>query len=230
MSPRCRCVLLTATLACGGAEPTPTEAPGSRGSVQEGTSVAPAEASASAPAAPDQEPPAPASAGVEGSAFAAPDQAVDDPPSSEVAEDTQEVPAPERGAAAWRASYSVPVPAELEPYATFELRDLRFRQRGEEWTLDYTLPALLLGAARKLSFRGTTDASGVYELGGDAGSMTCTPEAAELRCDEVLDAAELDRDKLERALAELPAEESQLRRDVAESFANDPIGVLRFAH
>jgi hypothetical protein len=160
------------------------------------------------------------------SAAAAQDSATEQPGA---AADTAAEASTERGAAAWRASYSVPVPAELEPYASFELGDLRFRQRGDEWTLDYSLPELLLGASRKLSFRGTLDASGTYELSGDAGSLTCTAEADTLRCDEVLAAVELDRDKLERALAELPAQENEARWAVAERFADDPIGVLRFA-
>ena len=126
------------------------------------------------------------------------------------------------------ATYHVPVPSELEPYANFALADLRFRERGGEWTLDYTVPVLLVGGNQNVSFRGTESAPGVYELEGDAGQATCHAEAAGYRCDEVLRSVELDADKLERALGALSAEESRGRRAVASRFADDPIGVLTF--
>ena len=233
--------MLAAALGCGGAEQTTAVPSAARATEPQSTALLESTAlreSATADhdeaAVEDSAAAVQDSAGVaedgaelaEDSARAAEDSAAE-PPSASA--DTAAEASSERGAAAWRASYSVPVPVDLEPYATFELSDLRFRERGDEWTLDYSLPELLLGAAQKLSFRGSVDASGAYVLSGDAGSLTCIAEADTLHCDEVLAAVELDRDKLERALAGLPAEESQFRWDVAERFADDPIGVLRFA-
>jgi hypothetical protein len=149
-------------------------------------------------------------------------------PSTAAADAPENVPA-EGGTAAQPATYSVPVPPQLEAYATFELGDLRFAERGDEWALDYSLPQLLVGGTRKVSFRGVASSTGAYELSGDAGSMTCVEQADVLLCDGVLTAIELDRDELERAFAQLPAAESQARWDIANRFADDPIGVLRVA-
>jgi hypothetical protein len=237
MSHRCRCAMLAAALGCGGAEQTTAKPSGASGAAQDIAPMAQDSVTAAQDSATAVEDSATAvedsASDVNGSATAVADSATDvDGSAAEPAApagDTAAEASTERGAAAWRASYSVPVPVDLEPYATFELDDLRFRQRGDEWTLDYSLPALLLGASQKLSFRGSIDASGAYVLSGDAGSLTCIAEADTLRCDEVLAAVELDREKLERALAEFPATENQARWDVAERFADDPIGVLRFA-
>jgi hypothetical protein len=126
-----------------------------------------------------------------------------------------------------RPIYHVPVPAELEPYSNFELGDLRLREHGSEWELEYTLPELLVGGRQELSFRGSADA-GTYQLTGDAGQVTCHRLGAMIQCDEVLSRVELDRDKLGRSFASLPAEESAARWAVADHFSDDPIGVLRF--
>jgi hypothetical protein len=126
------------------------------------------------------------------------------------------------------ANYHVPVPAELEPYSNFELSDLRLRAHGGEWELEYTLPELLVGGRQRLSFRGSASETGDYQLLGDAGLVTCHSLGASMTCDEVLNRVELDRDKLERSFAALPAPESAARWAVADHFSDDPIGVLTF--
>jgi hypothetical protein len=136
-------------------------------------------------------------------------------------------PGPLAGDAA--ATYHVPVPEELEPYSTFELGDLRLRERGAEWELDYTLPELLVGGSERLSFRGGSSSNGDIQLRGDAGQLSCRSLGAAMQCDEVLTKLEVDRDKLERAFATLPAAEREARRAVADRFSDDPIGVLTFS-
>ena len=138
--------------------------------------------------------------------------------------------APPVGAApsADHASYHVPVPAELEPYSNFDLGDLRLREHGSEWELEYTLPELLVGGRQRLSFRGSASDTGEYQLLGDAGQVRCQRLGAAMACDEVLHRVELDRDKLARSFAALPAEESAARWAVADRFSDDPIGVLTF--
>ena len=136
-------------------------------------------------------------------------------------------------ASAGRPTYHVPVPAELEPYSNFELGDLRLREHGSEWELQYTLPELLVGGHQELSFRGSASGTGALRLLGDAGQVTCQSLAAQMpgamrQCDEVLNRVELDRDKLERSFADLPAEESAARWAVVARFSDDPIGVLTF--
>jgi hypothetical protein len=161
-------------------------------------------------------------------ASAADSAPADAPPSAATADS----PAPDRpvGAApgAERASYHVPVPLELEPYSHFELGDLRLRARGSDWELEYTLPELLVGGHQSLSFRGSSDGAGDYRLLGEAGQVTCQSLGTSMECSEVLSRVELDREKLQRLLAALPAEESAARWAVAGRFSDDPIGVLTF--
>jgi len=151
-------------------------------------------------------------------------------------EATEISPVPSAAGAAASAgspTYHVPVPAELEPYSNFELGDLRLREHGSEWELQYTLPELLVGGHQELSFRGSASGTGALRLLGDAGQVTCQSLAAQMpgamrQCDEVLNRVELDRDKLERSFADLPAEESAARWAVVGRFSDDPIGVLTF--
>ena len=150
------------------------------------------------------------------------------------ATDTAPVTSPAgAGASAGRPTYHVPVPADLEPYSNFELGDLRLREHGSEWELQYTLPELLVGGHQELSFRGSASDTGALQLLGDAGQVTCqslgtSMLGATMRCDEVLSRVELDRDKLARSFAALPAEESAARWAVVGRFSDDPIGVLTF--
>lgn len=127
-----------------------------------------------------------------------------------------------------RPIYHVPVPAELEPYSNFELGDLRLREHGSEWELEYTLPELLVGERQELSFRGSAIETGELQLRGDTGQVSCRNLGGAMRCDEVLSRVQLDRDKLQRSFASLPVEESAARWAVAERFSDDPIGVLTF--
>jgi hypothetical protein len=120
----------------------------------------------------------------------------------------------------------VPVPAELESYALFELESVRLDMNGAELALQYDLPELLLGEARGLSFRGGEVRPGEYVLAGDHGVATCRASEGRWRCDEELFGIELDTDKIDRLLSSLPAAEAQARRGVAEWFKIDPIGVL----
>jgi hypothetical protein len=129
-------------------------------------------------------------------------------------------------AGVYRGTYSVPVPFELEPYASFELESVRVEVRGDELGLHYDLPELLLGEPRGLSFRGGSTAAGDYRLEGDHGVATCRPSAGRWRCDEALNGIELDAMKIDRLLEPMPDAEARARRGVADRFSIDPIGVL----
>jgi hypothetical protein len=126
------------------------------------------------------------------------------------------------------ATYTVPVPDALAPFATFDLDEVRLDEKGGELELSYDLPALLVGEERRIALRGVAQ-SGVYELSGDVGRASCREQDGMWRCDEALMNLVIDTDKLEQELERFPEAEAAPRRDVAERFAVDPIGVLRFA-
>jgi hypothetical protein len=146
-------------------------------------------------------------------------------PTGSDAPSTSSDPAPPP-AGVYRGTYFVPVPPELEPYASFELEAVRVEVRGDELGLDYDLPELLLGERRGLSFRGGATAAGEYRLEGDDGVATCRPSAGRWRCDEALNGIELDASKIDRLLELMPGAEARARRTVADRFSIDPIGVL----
>lgn len=150
-----------------------------------------------------------------------------DPPSGG-AEPGAGVVQPESGI--YAGTYFVPVPKELEPYASFDVDSIRFEVRGAELVLQYELPALLLGDTRGLSFRGTAAADGSYVLDSDDGVATCRASDGGWTCDEVLLSVELDVDQLDRMLEPMPEADARARRSVADRFADDPIGVLRIRY
>jgi hypothetical protein len=129
----------------------------------------------------------------------------------------------------YRGTYFVPVPDDLEQYALFAIDAIRLDIQGEDLELRYELPALLVGDSRGISFRGGVRGAGTeYALDGDNGRATCNASNETWTCDEVLYGIALEEDKIEQRLAELPAPEALARRAVADRFAVDPIGVLRF--
>jgi hypothetical protein len=130
-------------------------------------------------------------------------------------------------------TYVVPVPEVLAPFATFPIARVRLEEKGSEWELSYDLPALLVGEERRIALRGSVVGSpaeaGVYELRGDAGRATCRELGGMWSCEEALTNLTIDGDKLDDELARVPDAEAAPRREVAERFAVDPIGVLTFA-
>ncbi len=122
----------------------------------------------------------------------------------------------------------MPVPEALAPFAELAVEPIEVRLRDAELELRYPMPALLLGEARNVSFRGTLNAQSEYLLEGDYGSATCTVAGGVFRCDEVLRDMKPDADKLAEALSQLSEPEARGRRAVSERFAVDPIGVLSF--
>jgi hypothetical protein len=164
----------------------------------------------------------PVAAGGQTPAADSPEGSTPESPSAAAA--TAAAAAPEPGL--YAGTYHVPVPPELEAYADFELEAVRLELRGSELVLQYDLPALLLGEAQGVSFRGAAASDGSYTLQGDSGTATCRASDASWTCDEVLQGIELDSDKMDRELASMSAEEAIGRRSVAARFASDPIGVL----
>jgi hypothetical protein len=92
-------------------------------------------------------------------------------------------------------------------------------------TLDYDLPALLVGKASRISFRST---DGTLVLTGANGTATCAAMSGTWSCREQLSGVTVDEAALDERLASLPPAEASARRSVASIFGNDPIGVLSF--
>jgi hypothetical protein len=130
------------------------------------------------------------------------------------------------------ARYSVPVPEELEPWATYPVEDLRFERNGEEIEIRYPFPRWLSGESETLVLTGSaaSDAVEFDVIVRDIGAGVCQRSGRAFTCREQLPDLEIDRDKArERMLdANLGAAEIEQRLRVTDLFRVDPIGVLEF--
>ncbi|MEZ4446330.1 MAG: hypothetical protein R3B72_45045, partial [Polyangiaceae bacterium] len=69
------------------------------------------------------------------------------------------------------AIYSVPVPVELEAYASYPIGDVSLCRTGNQLQMGYSLPALLVGKKTRVSFAGTVDpTSTTYALSSADGT------------------------------------------------------------
>lgn len=114
------------------------------------------------------------------------------------------------------------------PASTYAVTDVSFRVEAGEARLDYTLPALLVGADTRVSFRGPA-AAGAMALAGAAGTATCTrgpSEGVALRCDERFTGLAVDVAGARREAVRVDPAAVEARVAVAERFSIEPIGVL----
>lgn len=127
-------------------------------------------------------------------------------------------------------TYSVPVPAQLVPYASYEVGSINFCQSGDSVTLGYRLPELLLGKAEHVAFVGPWNASSeTYELSGKDGTGSCARSGTTWTCTEHFSGLTVDPAKVSDLLKGAPPAELQGRVQVTNHFGQDPIGVLVFS-
>lgn len=127
------------------------------------------------------------------------------------------------------AIYSVPVPAELEPFASYSVEDVSLCRLGSGIELGYSLPALLVGKKTRVAFAGTYDsANGTYELSSADGTASCELAGEAWSCLEHFTGIEVDLEEVAEEAEDLSQQEAAARLDVAEQFSGDPIGILDF--
>jgi hypothetical protein len=125
--------------------------------------------------------------------------------------------------------YSVPVPADLEPYASYDVPSITSCRRGDVVELGYKLPALLVGQSERVSFAGDYDAAAdAFVLLGD-GTATCEVVAGTWTCLEQFTGITVDLAGVADEAVGLSAEEQAARLDVAQRFGGDPIGIMVFS-
>lgn len=126
--------------------------------------------------------------------------------------------------------YAVPVPPELQPYATYPVGDISLCSNGAGIELGYSLPALLVGRAERVSFAGAFDeTTGAFVLTSEDGTSTCVVQRPEWSCVEEFTGIVVDLDEVAKETEGLDAAEAAARLEVARLFANDPIGLLDFS-
>jgi hypothetical protein len=112
--------------------------------------------------------------------------------------------------------------------STYAVDDVTFRVEAGEARLDYTLPALLVGSATRVSFRGPAGA-GTTTLTGAMGTATCTTGATAgvaLRCDERFTGLAVDLAGVRREAMRVDPAAVEARVAVSQRFSIEPIGVL----
>ncbi|HZO16174.1 MAG TPA: hypothetical protein VFB62_23025 [Polyangiaceae bacterium] len=125
-------------------------------------------------------------------------------------------------------AYSVPVPAELEPYATYPVDSITACRRGELVELGYKLPALLVGKETHVGFSGSYDeAAAAFVLSGN-GTASCAVTNGSWSCFEEFAGITVDLAAVAEETQGLSAAEAQGRLDVSQAFGADPIGILDF--
>jgi hypothetical protein len=125
------------------------------------------------------------------------------------------------------ASYEVPVPAELAPFASFQLNDFLVEERSGELKISYKVPVELTGIENYVSFQGPLG-RGPVRLIGDQGEMLCELERAENACQVTYWPLRQDLGLLSRLFKGLPGPEREARMAVAARFSGDWEGVIRF--
>ncbi|MEZ4446977.1 MAG: hypothetical protein R3B72_48300 [Polyangiaceae bacterium] len=127
------------------------------------------------------------------------------------------------------AVYSVPVPVELEAYASYPIGDVSLCRTGNQLEMGYSLPALLVGKKTRVSFAGTVEpTSTAYALSSTDGTADCQRSGAAWTCTEQFTGLVVDLTEVAKEAEGLTAAEAQARLDVSTIFQGDPIGILDF--
>lgn len=127
------------------------------------------------------------------------------------------------------AVYSVPVPAQLEPFASYLVEDVSLCRLSGGIELGYSLPALLVGKKTRVSFTGPFDATtGTYELSSVDGTASCELTGDAWSCLEHFSGLEVDLEEVAEEAEGLSQQEAAARLQVAQLFSGDPIGILDF--
>ncbi len=131
--------------------------------------------------------------------------------------------------AASYSQYSVPVPTELAPYATFVLNSSTVTEDASGIVLSYDLPAELVGQNHPTIVLGGKKRPGnVLLLEGEFGEASCFSRNAKLECIVKYEDLEIDLAGVERLLNQQVSDphERELRLQVARIFGGEPVGIV----
>lgn len=121
------------------------------------------------------------------------------------------------------ASYHVPVPLELMPFATYPLDDVAVTRTDDRVAIAFTLPVGLLGFAVPITFTGTVGG----EVTGSGGDGTCRDDGG-LVCDLRYYDFGVDVDAVAAYWRQRNDGFVVDRLRVTALFEADPLGVVRF--
>jgi hypothetical protein len=130
-----------------------------------------------------------------------------------------------------KGEYSVPVPPELEPYASYPLDDVCWYSDGKTLSLGYTLPDELTGSKNPIVLTGEDTGQATFKLAGDHGDADCSRgDSMSVSCRISYRKLNFDVDSVKQILSSEFPDPVQLtqRSAVSAVFRSDPIGVITF--
>ncbi len=130
---------------------------------------------------------------------------------------------------AYAGTYEVPVPAELQAAATYDVAEIEWVNAGGVVSLEYDLPEGLVGQKIRVRFTGVAaDGATSAELTGEVGTATCAIAKATVSCNETMSnlVFQPDLTVIEALAATEYAGPAADRLDVAQRFQADPIGIV----
>jgi hypothetical protein len=100
------------------------------------------------------------------------------------------------------AVYEIPCPPDLKAYASFQVSYNVTKTADGQITLNYALPATLLGDAKAITVQGNADPAnpGVFALHGQDADMNCTTSTATVDCNVAHHNTSVNLDKVSKAL------------------------------
>jgi hypothetical protein len=132
------------------------------------------------------------------------------------------------------AQYEVPVSPDLIAYSTFLLSGFDKKLDGDEVTIKYHLPKMLVGSLPIIKLTGKivdlTVKNQEFELNGEFGEAKCVGSYATMKC--VVEYHDLEVNEAQ-ALQEIKSqslnlEEEEKRIQVMKAFSTDPVGIITY--
>lgn len=134
--------------------------------------------------------------------------------------------------AAAYGTYTVPVPPQLAPYATFVMNDSQITRDNTGVVMTYDLPVELVGPNHPtIVLGGKHREGGIMLLEGEFGEASCFTRAEKVECIVQYEDLEIDIAGVERILAarNISPHERELRLQVAKIFGGEPVGIVEIS-
>ncbi|AKT36106.1 uncharacterized protein CMC5_002190 [Chondromyces crocatus] len=131
------------------------------------------------------------------------------------------------------ALYRVPVPEELEPWATYPAPDTELDREEGDWVkIEYTFPTWIVGTVQQVELEGRfpAGATSFPVSAGPHGDGVCTVEGTRFVCTENLPGLVVDRAQAESVMRAqgVSGDDLTQRLRVTDVFSVDPIGIIEF--
>ncbi|MBY0516365.1 MAG: hypothetical protein K2P81_05625 [Bacteriovoracaceae bacterium] len=126
-------------------------------------------------------------------------------------------------------TYHVPVPAELNQFASFEVIDANIQIVNDKINVSYRLPTELVGPIENtVTLSGTIKQRKILKLRGPNSRATCVNTETQLECKVTYPDLIIDNASVEEYLKQTIQDPAELkaRLEVATTFSTEPVGIV----